>query len=355
MMRSRIRGDEDFAQAANAALGKNTDAMAKVVESLFGPQAAGQFSSLWAKHVTALFDYSRGLADHDSAVREHARETLTAFERDVVDFLAGAAQGRLSPDAAKSAILMHVDQLLRQADAYASGDYATAEKLLREAYAHTFGLGRSLAGALLPADQVAALDAPAWRLRSELGRMFAEHVVLMVDATRAGMADSPEFAAAADAMNGNTRDLTQAVDTLFGAAAASRFQSLWADHVDQIMAYTAGVQTHDAKRRDDALAKLHGFEGQFAAFLDNSTNARLASASLARSFALHDEMLLRHADAYAAKDYQKAHDIAYATYDETFDLAGQLADAFGSTIAARLPVGGAATGHGGMAHIVGRR
>jgi hypothetical protein len=37
------------------------------------------------------------------------------------------------------------------------------------------------------------------------------------------------------------------------------------------------------------------------------------------------------------------------------ELAAQLADAFGATVAARLPVGGAPTGYGGKSAVVERR
>ena len=70
---------------------------------------------------------------------------------------------------------------------------------------------------------------------------------------------------------------------------------------------------------------------------------------------MHDQMLLREADAFVAKEYQQAHDLAYATYQQMFDLAGQLANAFGATVASRLPRGGVQTGRGGMAAAVGRR
>jgi len=43
MMRGRIRSDEDFGQAANAAIGQNTDELAAVVGALGGEQAAGEF------------------------------------------------------------------------------------------------------------------------------------------------------------------------------------------------------------------------------------------------------------------------------------------------------------------------
>ena len=111
----------------------------------------------------------------------------------------------------------------------------------------------------------------------------------------------------------------------------------------------------DAAKRDDATAKLGTFENKFAAFLSTATNAKLTAPDLAKALTMHDQMLLRHADAYAAKDFQKAHDIADSTYDQMFDLASQLADAFGVTVAARLPAGPPETGLGGMAAEVGRR
>jgi hypothetical protein len=355
MMRGRIRGDEDFAQAANSALGRNTDAMTDLVAANFGSPAASQFRSVWTAHVGALFTYAQGLADHSNTVRDEAKANLDTFERDLSGFFADASQGRLNRDAARAAVLMHVDHLVRQADAYAARDYPTSDRIYDEGYQHTYGLGKTLAAALLPPDQARALDAPTWRLRSELGRLLAEHVVLVVDATRAGVTNAADFTAAAGTMNGNTRDIAAAVDSLFGTNAAASFQSLWADHIDQIMAYTAAVVSHDARRREDAVTNLHIFEGRLAAFLDTATNRRLDSASVSAALVMHDQMLLRQADAFAAKQYQQAHDIADTTYEHMFDLAKQLADAFGATVAARLPAGGPETGLGGAAGVPGRR
>jgi hypothetical protein len=355
MMRGRLRNDEDFIQAANAALGKNTTAMTQLVGSLFGEQAAAQFSPLWSTHVQALFNYARGLADDDSGVRDAASTTLTAYERDLGGFFAAASNGRLPRETAVAALEMHVNHLLQQADAYSAKDYPKADALYRQSYAHTFGLGKALAGALLPAGTAAALEAPSWRLRSELSRLLGEHVALVVSATRAGATNAPDFTSAANSVNANTRDLAGAVDSLFGAAAARSFQSLWADHVDQVMAYTTGVVKDDSAARDRARAKLDAFEKGLASFLDTATRKRLNSETLAEALLAHDDMLIRGVDAYAAKDYQKAHDIAYATYQHMSHLAAQLASAFGATIATGLPVGGAQTGDGSMAGIIGRR
>jgi len=355
MMRSRIRGDEDFVQTANAALGENTDAMTDLIASNFGTAAATRFKSLWVAHVTALFTYSSGLATHSEAVRAGAQTTLVNFERDLAGFFADASQGRLNRDVAQPLVLMHVDHLLHQADAYAGRDYPTADLLYRQGYEHTYDLGKVIAAALVPPDQAPALDAPVWRLRSELARLLGEHVVLIIDATRAGVRNGPDFRAAADGMNGNTSDLAGAVAGLFGQPAAAEFQSLWADHVDQIMAYTAAVVSRNPQGRDAAVAKLGVFENRFASFLDTATERRLDSANLAKALLMHDQMLLHQTDAYAAKQYQQAHDMAHQTYAQMFDVAGQFADAFGATVAARLPSGSPQTGLGGMAGVVGER
>jgi hypothetical protein len=354
-MRGRIRGDEDFVQAADAALGKNTDAMTRLVGDLAGADAAKQFGPLWGDHVLALFTYAGGLAARDEPTLAEARKTLTSFELNLGSIIAAASGGRLSRDAADQALLAHVDHLLRQADAYASGDYSTADRIYRQAYRHTYDLGGTIAGALLPASRAAGLATPTWRLRSELGKLLAEHVVLTVDVTRAAVTNSGEFIAAAELVNGNTRDLAAAVDSLFGAAGAKAFQSLWAYHVEQLVAYAGGTATRDVGRREQARTNLSDFEQRFATFLQTATGRRLGAASLAKALLAHDEMLLRHADAFGAKDFQGAHQIAYDTYEHMLDLARQLADAFGATVAADLPVGGAQTGFGGMAPDAGHR
>lgn len=355
LMRGRIRGDEDFGQAANAAVGRNTEDLAGLVGALFGDQAASGFRTLWTDHVTALFNYSRGLATDDAAARDDARAKLVAFETGLADFFSSASQGRLPQEAARSAAQTHVDHLLEQADAYAARDYARAASLYRTNYSHTFDLGHTLASTLLPPDQAASLQEPSWRLRSALDRLLGEHVALAVAALRAGGTNSPDFPATADALNGNTKDLSAAVGTLFGEPAGQQFLSMWADHVDQLVSYTTGVAANDPGRRDAARNSLRDFEGRLADFLDSATGSKVPSTDLAKAFLAHDDMLTQQVDAFASKDYRRAHELAFDTYQDMFGLSRRLSDAFGETVAARLPQGGARTGAGGTAGTPGPR
>lgn len=355
MMRGRLRDDPDLAQAANAALGKNTAAMGAIVETAFGEPARQQFTPLWSGHVTALFNYARGLAEKDQTVRARAAAATSAFERDIASFFSAAAQGRLPRAGAEAAVTMHIDHLLQQADAFAADDWAGSDRLYRQGYSHAVGLGRTLAATLLPPAVAKTLQESTWRLRSELGRLLGEHVVLVVAAMRAGVTGSPHFTAAGRSVDGNTRDLAGAIDVLFGPAAARQFQGLWADHVDLLVAYSAAVAKGDEAGRADVGRRLGGFERGLSGFLAAATGNKITGAALAKALKSHDRMLQRQVDAFVGKKYVDAHDLAYSTYQEMYGLAGQLSAAFGVTVAARLPKGAADTGRGGMAGAVGGR
>ena len=356
LMRSRIRGDDDFVQSANAALGKNTAAMTTLVGQLFGKSTATRFGPMWSEHIVALFAYAGALAAHDDAAKEDAHDELLEYEGELAEFFAGASHGRLSEKAADATIAQHVGHLTMQADAYAARDYAHADAMYRQGYQHSYDLGLALAGALLPsAADRQTLREPLWRLRSQLGKLLAEHAALVEDLTRAAVTGGPDFAASGDMINGNTRDLAAAIDTLFGAAAARDFQALWADHVEQLVAYATATASRDQAKQEQARAELSAIEKKTATFLAGATGKRMGPAQLTSALQRHDVMLLQHAEAYANKDYATAHDLAYDTYQQMFDLAREMADAFGATVAARLPQGGAQTGYGGMAAIVETR
>ena len=243
----------------------------------------------------------------------------------------------------------HVDHLVAQADAYAAKDYAGANTALREGYQHAFRLGGTLATGLLPPDQAAGLGAPAWQLRSEMTRLLGEHVGLALGTLRAGATNGPDFPAMVDSLNGNTTDVTAAVGSLFGEPAASQFMSLWADHLDLLGTYAADVGADKQDRRQAVQDDLHNWQQRFAAFIDTATQSRVPAPDLAAALLGLDDLLLQQVDAFAARDFPRAQQLANQTYPQVFGLARNMADAFGATLAARMPQGGAKTGAGGMA------
>jgi hypothetical protein len=341
-----------LAQAANAALGGNTKAIGGQLQPFVGAAATAKFADLWGEHIEGLFNYSRGLATHSAPVRDDAKKALVEYEAELAEFFANSSHGRLDRATALAAVRMHIDHLLQGADAYAAKNYTLSAKLYRESYSHTFELGDLLARALLPASAAKALDTPTLRLRSALTKLLGEHVALVIAAMRASVGDREDFAAMGAALNGNTQDLTAAIDSLFGAAAAKGFQTRWADHVDLLMAYTRASVHSDTAGEEQARHDLHGFERSMSDFLNTATQNRLGQPALAQAFLMHDRMLLAEIDAFAAKDFQQAHDLSYQVYQDMFTISGQLAQAIGSSVAAKLPRGGSQTGGGGMAAAV---
>src|SRR5262249_49580055 len=57
-----------------------------------------------------------------------------------------------------------------------------------------------------------------------------------------------------------------------GKQAADTLYALWADHLENVVLYTTGVATQDAQRRATAANNLHGFEDEFAVFLQVATS-----------------------------------------------------------------------------------
>ena len=347
MMRARIRGDADLAQAANAALGQNTHDLAEVLDPFVDAAAKQEFEEMWAEHILSLFDYARGHSIHDAAVRDHAREESVEYEGELAEYFVARSQGRLDAATARAAIHDHAQHLLHDADAYAAAEYANAASGYRASYSHTYAFGAQLARALMPATVTGTLDTPAVRLRSELTRLLGEHAALVMAMTRSAAGDPVDFAAMSDALNGNTLDLTAAVDALFGVEPARRFESLWADQVDQLAAYNTAAVRKDTAGQNQARAALESFQSALAGFLAGVTSDRLTATALTQALSGHDARLLAEIDAYASGSFAPAYTISQQIHGATYALAGQLAQGIGPAVAARLPLGGSQTGGGG--------
>jgi hypothetical protein len=352
LTRARLRGDEDLAQSADEALSRNAADLAGSIGAVYGAEAAEAFEQLWFNHITYVFNYARGVADDDAAVMSEARGQLDGYVADLSGFLDEATDQAMPAEVVADELRIHVDLLLEQVDAYAAEDYERAFQLERETYAHMFPLGKALAagivtgeGGELPAD----FDSPARELQSQLGMRFGEHAELAVDAMRSGISNYPDFPVAAATLDQNTGEITAVIESVFGAASARSFQALWSDHIDAFVAYTQALAQQDEAAQDAAEVRLTEFNSEFANFLSTSTDGRLGTAALADAFVMHEEMLLRQINEYAAADYVTAHQVSYAAYQHMFALADQAATAIGETVAAGSPQGGAQTGDGGMA------
>ena len=352
VIRSRLRDDPDFTQAAVSALSRNSDDLTKLFGQVYGSARADEFRRLWEAQQEGLVEYARAVSQHDKGAKATARSQLDAFPGQIAQYLHGLTAGKIATAQASSSLGTHINDLISFTDAYAAGDYATAYRIERVDYEHQFAFGTAVAAGIessrpggLPAD----FNSPLTRLQSTLGELLGEHMQLVVDAMGAALRGGQEFKADAAQVNENTGQLAGAFGVLFGPVSADRFTSVWGDHVDALISYSGAVATKDHAGEAKALAQLRAFEVHLSTFLSTSTDGRLTAPGLAGVLHMHDRDLVDQLDAYASGDYATAYNTAYEGYQHMFAVAQTLSAAIGPTIAARLPKGGVQTGGGGMA------
>ena len=147
-----LKAEPDFA-AIGAALDANSVELSEAIGSVYGDDAAETFlngKAMWRDHIKFFVAYTTALAKKDKAGQTKAVNDLKGYIEAFSGFLADATD--LPQDALRASITEHVSQLKGQIDAYAAGDYAKAYMLLREATAHMWMTGDTLAEAIVKQD-----------------------------------------------------------------------------------------------------------------------------------------------------------------------------------------------------------
>jgi hypothetical protein len=148
-MGAALRGGPEF-RADAAQVNADTEQLASAFGVLFGPQSGARFASVWGDHVDALIGYSGAVAANDQNGKANALAQLGLFEQHLSTYLSTSTEGRLKAPALSEMLHMHDSDLLQQLDAYARGDYATAYRVVYEAYQHMFEVAQALSAAIGP-------------------------------------------------------------------------------------------------------------------------------------------------------------------------------------------------------------
>jgi uncharacterized protein YukE len=353
MMRAMVGDSPDLAQTLQDSLSTNTAGLVGVVKSAHGRNAAQSFRALWTDHNLALIRYAEAIAANDDATEEASERQLDQYRKRFGSFVASVTKNKIKAGQVADALKTHINQLTRQVEAYDAGNYVAAYRLERAAFAHMFPTGKALAGGLLahtPGEFIVHLNSPGQELRSRLGQLLGEHVELVVDATRAGLVGPrSEFRHAAAALNGNTKDLSEAMDALYGRKQAHRFVEIWSDHIDHFVDYTAAAGAQSEGDMVEARQSLQSFQRHLGAFLAEATHDKPGIAAVGDDLAMHDDLLLRQIDAYAAEEYAAAHRASNKAYEDMFSIASKLGALIEMQTKKTAPKGGAQTGGGGTA------
>jgi hypothetical protein len=346
-MRGVVAAAPDVQQMAGASLQANTDALRQLVASAYGGAHAGSFTQLWQRHLADLVSYAKGVAGNDASATQSARALLRADADAYGSWLAAASKGRVQASDAAAGVRVHVTELMRQADAYAAGDYQQAYRIEREAYRHMFSAGAALVKASVTPEVAVGVDTPPERLRSAFAMLLGEHLELIVEAQRATFARAAEFRAAAAQVNANTTALTEAMGAIVGPRKAAEFQGAWANHVEGLLAYSTAVAGMDEAGKLAAKRDLEGFAARLGLYLSDVVSNVLPAEPLTEAVTMHDTHLVDHVEAYAAKRYDQAQQTELDGYRQMLEVANMLVGAIQRTVRGRLPVGGSQTGGGG--------
>jgi len=346
-MRAVVAAAPDFQQVAGASLQANTDALRQLVASAYGGAHAASFTQLWQRHLADLVSCARGVASSDASATQAARALLRADADAYGSWLAQASKGRVQAGDAAAGVRVHVTELMRQADAYAAGDYQQAYRIERAAYEHMFSAGAALVKASVTPELAVGIDTPPERLRSAFAMLLGEHLELIIEAQRATFASAAEFRAAAAQVNANTSALTEAMGAIVGPKKATEFQSAWANHVEGLLAYSTAVASKDEAGKLAAKRDLDGFAARLALYLSDVVSNVLPAEPLTEAITMHDTHLVDHVEAYAAKRYDQAQQTELEGYRQMLGVADTLVGAIQGTVRPRLPVGGSQTGGGG--------
>ena len=145
------------------------------------------------------------------------------------------------------------------------------------------------------------LDGSAAGLRVALNRLLGEHVLLAMSATNAALdGRTPDFEAAAAALDNNTLDLTSAITAVYGEDAGAAFLELWREHIGFFVDYTTATAAGDSAGQQAAKDDLAGYGESFAAFLSGATG--LPTDVLEGNLQMHVASLITVIDAQAAGD-----------------------------------------------------
>ena len=165
-------------------------------------------------------------------------------------------------------------------------------------------------------------------LRVSLDNLFAEHAVLAMNATNAGVSGSKSFPAAAKALDNNSVALSKAIASVYGAKAGNTFlngKDMWRAHINDFVAYTVATAKHDKAGQAKAVANLKQYTVTFGNFLSTATG--LPKLAVQNDLLGHVLELKGQLDDYAAGNYTKAATDYHAAYNHMFMTADLVAGA----------------------------
>ena len=293
--------DSDQFAAAAEALDANSIDLSKAVASIYGEAGGKQFLKLWRAHIGFFVDYT--LAGGEGAAAAKAKKDLDGYRNDFGAFIDSATSGSLPKDAVADALKPHVEATLTAIDTVLGKREGNPFVALKEAAHHMPMIANALAGGIADDQGLEGdVSAPSAALQSTLTHGLNEHEYLAGIAVAMGVMngpDSPEFSAAAEALDANSVDLSKAIASVYGEAGGKQFLKLWRAHIGFFVEYTlAGGEGAAAK---EAKKALDGYRSDFGAFIESATEGGLSKQDVEAALEPHVDATLKAIDTVLGK------------------------------------------------------
>jgi hypothetical protein len=150
-----------------------------------------------------------------------------------------------------------------------------------------------------------------------------------------------DFQAAAEALNNNTMDLSNAIGSVYGSAAGDQFQKIWSSHIGYFVDYVKATGNKDMKGKDMAVNNLNGYRVKQAQFLATATGGRLKEADVEADLKMHVNELLNAFTSYEAGDYTTTYADVHNAYMHMFmvgqGISSAIVNQFPSKFASKMP------------------
>jgi hypothetical protein len=173
-------------------------------------------------------------------------------------------------------------------------------------------------------------------LRTALNGLFREHVFLAGAATAAALdGRKADYAAAVEALDRNSVDLSKAIGSIYGTEAERGFLPLWRRHIGFFVDYTLGHATGSAEKQAKARDDLMRYGKHLGGFL-NSANPNLPVGAVAELVDKHVVGLMDVIDAQAGKDPAVAYEHLRTAASHMQMIADPIAEAIVTQFAERF-------------------
>ncbi|HEX2295968.1 MAG TPA: hypothetical protein VHN37_11740 [Actinomycetota bacterium] len=300
--------ESDAFTAAAGALDANTVDLGKSIGSIYGADAESAFLDSWRKHIGFFVDYTAGQTTGDEAKVAQARKNLDGYRRDFGELVEGATEGALPKEAVAGALEPHVKSTLAAIDAVAGVERANGFVLLKTAASHMPHIADALSGAIseqFPDEFDGDVSSGAADLQQALTARLVENeylagIAVMQALTNDGNVESPQFEAAAAALDQNSVDLSKAVGSIYGPEAEKAFLDSWRKHIGFFVDYTLGRATGDRAMVAKARRDLDGYRQDFGELLEGATEGILPAEAVADALVPHVESTMKAIDATVA-------------------------------------------------------